>query len=63
MCAHLAETGDLIIAIEKGIITKDNIYSEIDELISGIKTGRENQDEIIYFKACRSARDACNRLM
>lgn len=36
---------------KSGEITDDNIYCDIDELISKKKVGRENEDEFIYFNA------------
>jgi ornithine cyclodeaminase len=53
--ASLAEAGDLIIAIEKGVITMDKIYSELGELIAGVKKGREKPSEITYFKTVGNA--------
>ena len=34
-----------------GIINDSNIYANLSELISGVKKGRENDDEFIYFNS------------
>ena len=34
-----------------GIINDTNIYANLSELIAGIKKGRENDDEFIYFNS------------
>jgi ornithine cyclodeaminase/alanine dehydrogenase-like protein (mu-crystallin family) len=49
--AALAEAGDLIQPIENGLITKDHIYAELDEIVAGTKTKRENDEEITVFKS------------
>jgi len=51
----LVESGDLIIPIEKGVITKDDIYAELGEVASGLKPGREREDEITYFRTVGTA--------
>lgn len=51
----LAEAGDLIIPIQKGIITRSNIYAELGEITSGAKPGRERDSEITFFKSVGSA--------
>lgn len=50
MEAILAEAGDLIIPIEKGLISKEKISGELGEVLSGKLKGRNNEDEIIIFK-------------
>jgi ornithine cyclodeaminase/alanine dehydrogenase len=47
----LAETGDLIIPIKNGIVSKDNIYAELHEIVSGEKPGRTSQTETTCWKA------------
>ncbi|MFQ5813616.1 MAG: ornithine cyclodeaminase family protein, partial [Anaerolineae bacterium] len=42
----LSETGDLIIPIRKGLITEDDIYTELGEIAAGIRPGRESAEEI-----------------
>ncbi len=47
----LAETGDLIIPIKKGIISRNDIYAELHEIVGGKKLGRTSNDEITCWKA------------
>jgi ornithine cyclodeaminase len=51
----LAEAGDLLVAIERGEIQLSDIYAEIGEIAAGLKPGRENDDEITYFKSVGNA--------
>jgi ornithine cyclodeaminase/alanine dehydrogenase-like protein (mu-crystallin family) len=51
----LAEAGDLIIPLQKGIIKESGIYAEIGEIASGKKVGRERPDEITFFKSVGNA--------
>jgi ornithine cyclodeaminase/alanine dehydrogenase-like protein (mu-crystallin family) len=51
----LAEAGDLIIPLEKGIIKRSNIYAELGEIASGKKPGRERDSEITFFKSVGNA--------
>lgn len=51
----LAEAGDLIIPLEKGIIARSNIYAELGEITSGAKPGRERDSEITFFKSVGNA--------
>ncbi|MBM4464533.1 MAG: hypothetical protein FJ014_03015 [Chloroflexi bacterium] len=53
--ACLAEAGDLIIPIVKGLITEGDIYAELGEIAAGIRPGRENPDEITLFKSVGNA--------
>ncbi len=53
--AALAEAGDLIIPIKRGIIQESNIYSELGEITSGKRPGRERDTEITYFKSVGNA--------
>ena len=53
--ACLAEAGDLIIPIRKGLITEDHIYAELGEIAAGIKPGRESSEEITLFKSVGNA--------
>jgi ornithine cyclodeaminase len=48
--AVLAEAGDLLIPIEKGLISKDKISGELGEVLSRNLKGRTSEDEIIIFK-------------
>ena len=44
-----ASCGDTYNAIKDGVITKDDIYAEIGEIIMGKKKGRENDEEITVY--------------
>ena len=46
----IKEAGDIIIPINKGIITKDHIKGELGEVITG-KVKRKSNNEIIFFKS------------
>lgn len=46
----LEETGDLIIPIEKGVLTKEHIVAEIGEVAAGKAPGRMSDSEITFFK-------------
>ena len=47
----LAETGDLIIPINKGLMTADDIHGDLGDILIGKLTGRENDEEITFFKS------------
>ena len=49
--ACLAEAGDIQIPIEEGALSPSDIYGEIGELITGVKTGRESDEEVTLFKS------------
>lgn len=49
--ACLAEAGDIIQPIEKGIFTEGQIHAEMGEIILGQKQGRESEDEVTVFKS------------
>jgi ornithine cyclodeaminase len=51
----LTEAGDLLVAIERGAIQPSDIYAEIGEIAAGLKAGREDDDEITYFKSVGNA--------
>jgi alanine dehydrogenase len=53
--AALAEAGDLVIPMSKGIISEQNIHAELGELVLRLKPGRENDDEVTFFKAVGNA--------
>ena len=48
----LAETGDLVIPIEQGLIQSDHIHAETGELVNGTKPGRTTPEQITGFKSC-----------
>jgi ornithine cyclodeaminase len=49
--AALAEAGDFVVPLKKGIISADKITGEIGQLIMGTLKGRESDDEITLFKS------------
>jgi ornithine cyclodeaminase/alanine dehydrogenase len=49
--ACLVEAGDLIIPIQEGAFTEDQIHASLGEIVAGIKPGRESDDEITLFKS------------
>jgi len=51
----LAEAGDLIIPLRKGLIAEDHIYAELGEIVAGAKPGRESEEEITFFKSVGNA--------
>jgi ornithine cyclodeaminase len=51
LLACMAEAGDLLIPIEKNIISQADIYGEIGEIVNGEKSGRQSPQEITMFKS------------
>ena len=49
------ESGDLITPIKNGLINKEKINGELGEVINGLIKGRENDDEMTFFKTTGSA--------
>ena len=49
--ACIKEAGDIVIPLDRGIISPDHIRSELGDVISGKFTGRSNEDEITVFKS------------
>lgn len=49
--ACLKEAGDLMDPISKGVVTRDHIYAELGEIVSGKKKGRTSNSEITVFKS------------
>ncbi len=49
--ASLAEAGDLLIPIRKGLMKEDHIHAELGEIIAGSRPGRESKTEITLFKS------------
>ncbi|SHE56515.1 ornithine cyclodeaminase [Atopostipes suicloacalis DSM 15692] len=48
--AVLSEAGDLLIPLEKGEVTKEKFTGDIGQVINHTIKGRENNEEIIFFK-------------
>jgi 1-pyrroline-2-carboxylate reductase [NAD(P)H] len=51
----LNEAGELLIPIEEGVFSKDDVKAELAELASGQHKGRENAEEITVFKTVGTA--------
>ena len=51
----LAEAGDLIIPMNKGLITEDDIAADLFDLTQGERDGRRFYEQITLFKNCGSA--------
>lgn len=51
MEAALSEAGELMQPIAQGIMSQDDIFAEIGEIVAGLKPGRENDKEITFFKS------------
>jgi len=49
--AALQESGDILLAIEDGLMTADYIEGELGEIISGSRKGRENDSQVTIFKS------------
>lgn len=49
--AALEETGDLQIPMQEGVFKESDIHAELGQIISGERTGRESDQEIIVFKS------------
>lgn len=49
--AVLAEAGDLIQPMQKGLITEAHVQAELGEIVLGRKNGRQNDSEITFFKS------------
>ena len=50
--ANLAEAGDILIPIQEGAVTEEQIYASLGEIVIGAKPGRQSPDEITVFKSC-----------
>jgi ornithine cyclodeaminase len=53
--AALAEAGDLLQPLERGVIARERIEGELSDLVSGRVTGRQGAQEIILFKSVGTA--------
>ncbi len=50
-----AAIGDLRHALEAGVVTRDDVYAELGEIVAGRKPGRESAEEIIIFDSTGTA--------
>ncbi len=46
---HCSRSGEINVAMSKGLLTKEDIHAEIGEIILGRKPGRVSEDEITVF--------------
>jgi alanine dehydrogenase len=44
-----SHSGEINVPLTKGIITKQNVWAEIGEIVAGLKAGRTSSDEITVF--------------
>ena len=51
----LAEAGDLVIPLRRGLITEDHVRAELGEVVRGLHPGRTRPDEITFFKSVGNA--------
>lgn len=51
----LAEAGDLVQAIGRGVITASHVVADLAELLAGRAVGRRSDDEVTLFKSVGSA--------
>jgi len=50
-----AAIGELHHALDLGLITRENVYGELGQVIAGRKSGRQSNDEIIIFDSTGTA--------
>ncbi|MFN0088110.1 MAG: ornithine cyclodeaminase family protein [Blastocatellia bacterium] len=55
MESAMAEAGDILMAIDEGAIPASKIHGEIGEIGAGLKPGREDDQEITFFKSVGNA--------
>jgi ornithine cyclodeaminase/alanine dehydrogenase len=46
-----AAVGDLHHALERNLMTREDVYAELGEIVAGHKPGRSSDDEIVVFDA------------
>jgi alanine dehydrogenase len=51
----IEEAGDLVKAMQAGLIKESNIHAELGEIVLGKKTGRQSDEEITFFKSVGNA--------
>lgn len=51
----LAEAGDLLIPLRKGLVRKEDIRTELGEVVLGTHPGRTSESEITFFKSVGNA--------
>jgi alanine dehydrogenase len=68
--AALEEAGDVVLALQEGVVSRAHVVAELAELVTGARSGRTAPDEITLFKSVgfaledlAAARLAYNRAM
>ena len=51
----LAEAGDLLVPLERGVITREQVVAELAELVRGERVGRSDAAQITLFKSVGTA--------
>ena len=51
----IEEAGDIVKAMQAGLIQESSIHAELGEVVLGKKTGRQSEDEITFFKSVGNA--------
>jgi ornithine cyclodeaminase len=51
----MEEAGDIVKAINAGVMSESNIHAELGEIVLGKKAGRQTDDEITFFKSVGNA--------
>ncbi len=49
--SSLAETGDLLLPLDRGLLTLEGIHAELGEVVNGTQPGRQSAKEITLFKS------------
>lgn len=53
--AALAEAGDLLVPLRKGLVTEEDLLTELGEVSLGLHPGRTRDDEVTFFKSVGNA--------
>jgi ornithine cyclodeaminase/alanine dehydrogenase-like protein (mu-crystallin family) len=53
--AAFAEAGDLIEPVQAGLISQDRLRTELGHLVAGTSIGRQDPQEITFFKSVGNA--------
>lgn len=49
--AAMQEAGDILLAIEDGLIGPEHLHAELGEVAGGTKTGRQDAEQVTLFKS------------
>ena len=47
--AQASHSGEINVPLSRGLITRENVWAEIGEIVAGLKPGRQRQDETTVF--------------